>query len=90
MKPPKTYLEAEELLRSGDLRHQLKLRLILLAYGDDNKPVSLKAVLELLLMPDERPVDWTDELTVDELLLGHEYVESLKQDLLDSFDITKD
>jgi len=89
IKPPNTYAEAEELLKSGDLRHQLKLLLILIAYGD-NKPVALKAALELLLMPDERPVDWTDDLTTDELLLGHEYVESLKQQLLDNFDITED
>lgn len=71
-------------MRSGDLRQQLKLQLILLAFGD-NQPVALKAALELLLMPDDRPVDWTDELTIDELLLGHEYVESLKQELLDRF-----
>lgn len=80
MKKPTTLIEAEILLKSGKLRHTLILQIIIIAFSNEGA-VALKAALELLLMPDQKTDDWTDDLSTQELLHVDEYLLELKEEI---------
>lgn len=81
---PEGFKQAQELVKSGDLRHLLKLQLILIAFGE-HSTISLRAILELLQMPEDEIEDWTDGLDDSGLLKAEKYLKQMIAKLMKDF-----
>ena len=74
MKALPSFKLERQILQSGNLRQLLKLQLISIAFGPASN-VSIKAIVELLLLPEAVVDDWTVGLSTAQLMAAKGYID---------------
>jgi hypothetical protein len=82
MRNPTTHQEAQAIIDSGDLRHLLKLQLIIIAFGDIGT-VGFKAIMALLEMPEDDIENWASGLNNEELEQAEQFATKMIDDILE-------